>query len=245
MISAIGRTTRIFLKVMWDFFTLRWEYKEFWRNLIRVGVESWLVVLITGTFAGMVLVVQTGHEFQKVGASGYIGGVVALALARELAPVLTAMVIAGRIGSAFTAEIGSMKITEQVDALRVMAVDPESYLAVPRTLALMFMLPILTFYSFTAGLIGGAFVAVKSLGLELVTYTESIKRLLMQKDIILSLVKGAVFGILIGVVSSYNGLETEGGAMGVGKRTTVSVVAAIISILVANYLLTLFSLVFY
>ncbi len=239
MFTAIGRATNLFLKFLYNFFKLNWEFKELWRNLKRVGVGSWIVILITGTFTGMVLVLQTGHEFVKVGAAGYVGGVVALAMARELAAVLTAMVIAGRIGSAFTAEIGSMKITEQVDALRIMSVDPEIYLVNPRVIALIFMLPILSLYSFIAGLIGGAFVAVKSVGISMVLYVNSIKTMLLMKDIVLLLVKSTVFGLLIGIVSCYNGLNTTGGATGVGSRTTLSVVISIIAILIANYILTL------
>ena len=203
-----------------------------------IGVDSLFMVSVTGLSTGMVLVVQMGNQMVKMGAESYVGGIVSLSLARELAPILTSIVVAGRIGSAMAAELGTMAVTEQIDALHTLAVSPIKYLFVPRVLAVALMLPVLTMYTNVIGMAGGMFVAVSQVNISMMTFRESILANLALYDIFGGLVKAFIFGGIIGVVGCYKGFKTHGGAEGVGKATTSSVVLAIMLILVANYFLS-------
>lgn len=203
-----------------------------------IGVDSLFMVSVTGLSTGMVLVVQMGNQMVKMGAESYVGGIVSLSLARELAPILTSIVVAGRIGSAMAAELGTMTVTEQIDALHTLAVSPIKYLFVPRVLAVALMLPILTMYTNVIGMAGGMLVAVSQVNISMMTFRESILANLALYDVFGGLVKAFIFGGIIGVVGCYKGFKTHGGAEGVGKATTSSVVLAIMLILVANYFLS-------
>ncbi|MCX7780166.1 MAG: ABC transporter permease [Negativicutes bacterium] len=209
------------------------------RQMAHLGVDSLPIVLLTILFTGMVMTVQTAHEFIKYGAQSSVGGVVAIAMGRELAPVLTGVVCAGRVGAAITAEIGSMKVTEQIDALRVMATNPVAYLVVPRLLACVFMLPLLVVFANVIGTIGGYLVAISYAGLSSYTYLHSIKVFAVVNDLTGGLVKAMVFGGIIAIIGCYKGLTTTEGAEGVGRATTGSVVTSIILIFIANYFLSL------
>jgi phospholipid/cholesterol/gamma-HCH transport system permease protein len=196
------------------------------------------MVSITALATGMVLVVQMGSQFVKMGAESYVGGVVALAQARELSPILTAIVVAGRVGSAMAAEIGTMKVTEQIDALQTLAVSPIRFLVVPRLIAGFIMLPLLTIYANFIGIAGGLFVAVAQLNMSVVSFKESVIDQLMIHDIMGGLLKALVFGLIISMVGCYRGFITRGGAEGVGASTTGAVVTAIMIIFVCNYFLS-------
>jgi phospholipid/cholesterol/gamma-HCH transport system permease protein len=241
-IDAIGKATILFLQtIYWTFHNIK-EGKFSSKNLIdqmsRIGVDSLSMVAITGFSTGAVLVVQIGYQFAQMGAQSYVGGVVSLAMARELAPILTAIVVAGRVGSAIAAEIGTMKITEQIDALETLATNPVDYLVVPRFWGCTIMLFFLTIFTNVIGMFGGSLVAVHQIGLTFTAFKESILHMLLVQDLIGGLFKAAVFGAIIAIIGCYKGFTTEGGAEGVGESTTSAVVVSIMIILAVNYFLT-------
>lgn len=208
-------------------------------QMAHLGVDSLSIVILTILFTGMVMTVQTAQEFIKYGAQSSVGGIVAIAMGRELAPVLTGVVAAGRVGAAITAEIGSMKVTEQIDALRVMATNPVAYLVVPRLIACVFMLPILVVFGDIVGTIGGYLVATLYAGIGSFTYLQSIKVFAVVSDVTGGLVKSMFFGAIIAIIGCYRGLTAAQGAEGVGRATTSSVVTSMILIFISNYFLSL------
>ncbi|MGL5513809.1 MAG: MlaE family ABC transporter permease, partial [Sporomusa sp.] len=195
-------------------------------------------ILLTMLFTGMVMTVQTAHEFVKYGAQSSVGGLVAVAMGRELAPVLAGVVFAGRVGAAITAEIGSMKVTEQIDALRVMAVNPIAYLVVPRMVACLLMLPILVVFANVIGSIGGYMIATAYAGISSFTFLNSIQVFAVPHDIFGGMIKAMFFGIIVAIIGCHKGLTTAQGAEGVGRATTGSVVLSIILIFISNYFLS-------
>ncbi len=209
-------------------------------QMVRVGVNSIPVVATTALFTGMVLAVQTGVtlEAKIQGSSIFVGNIVNLSLVRELGPVLTAILVTGRIGSAMAAEIGSMKITEQIDALRTLATDPVEYIGVPRFLAVIIMIPLLTIMANVLGSIGGWIVATFHLGISSTIYWEGAQATLEMGDVISGLSKSFFFAVILAIFALYRGFETRGGAVGVGRATTNAVVNASITILIADYFLT-------
>lgn len=209
------------------------------QQMAHLGVNSLPIVLLTMLFTGMVMTVQIAHEFIKYGVQSSVGGVMAVGMGRELAPVLTGVVVAGRVGAAITAEIGSMKVTEQIDALRVMATNPIAYLVAPRLAACVFMLPILVIFGDVIGTLGGYLMATLYAGIGSFSYIHSIKVFAVVNDVTGGLVKSMFFGAIIAIVGCYKGLTTEQGAEGVGRATTSSVVTSIILIFISNYFLSL------
>lgn len=203
-----------------------------------VGVKSLFVVLLTGVFTGGVFALQTYHGFSMFGAETLVGSTVALALTRELGPVLTALMVTGRAGSAMAAELGTMRVTEQIDAMYVMAVSPIQYLVLPRVAASVLMLPVLTVICDFVGIVGGYVVGVRMLGIDEGIFTNKILEYLEFGDITMGLVKAALFGLILSLVGCYKGFYTTGGAEGVGRATTQAVVLASVSILSADYVLT-------
>ncbi len=212
------------------------------RNTIEqmgiVGPDSLAIALVTAAFVGAVFTIQVAREFLNFGAVQAIGGVLALALSRELAPVLTAVVLAARVGSAFAAEIGTMKVTEQIDALYVLKSDPIDYLVIPRLIACCVMLPLLTIISLVMGSIGGIFVATTIYNISQATFIESIQSFLQLWDLVSAMIKAVIFGALIAIIGCSWGLTTTGGAKGVGQSTTTAVVMALISIFIFNFFLS-------
>ncbi|HIK37256.1 MAG: MlaE family lipid ABC transporter permease subunit [Geminocystis sp.] len=203
-----------------------------------VGPSSLIISLITAAFVGMVFTIQVAREFIYFGATTAVGGVLAIALSRELAPVLTAVVVAGRVGSAFAAEIGTMRVTEQIDALQMLKTDPVDYLVTPRVVACSLMLPILTIFALLMGMAGGLFIASTIYDISRTLFLESIKNFLQPWDLIAALIKSAVFGALIAVIGCNWGLTTTGGAKGVGQSTTAAVVISLLAIFIANFFLS-------
>ncbi|MFZ2800702.1 MAG: ABC transporter permease, partial [Syntrophorhabdus sp.] len=189
---------------------------------------------------GMVLALQSYYGFRKFGSEGLVGATVALSMTRELGPVLTSLMVTGRAGSAMAAELGTMRVTEQIDALTVMALNPIKYLVTPRIIASFLMLPLLTVIADFVGIIGGYLVGVKLLGINEGAYIDKTITFLELNDIYNGLVKAAVFGIILSVVSCYKGFYTKGGAEGVGRSTTAAVVISSVTILVTDYILTSF-----
>ncbi|MGK7921741.1 MAG: MlaE family lipid ABC transporter permease subunit [Trichodesmium sp.] len=203
-----------------------------------VGPESLLIVLLTASFVGMVFTIQVARELVSFGTANMVGGMLAITLTRELAPVLTAVVVTGRVGSAFAAEIGTMKVTEQIDALYVLKTDPVDYLVIPRVLACGVMMPILTLLCLVAAILGGLLVAVNLYDIPRSMYLESVHTFLTIWDLCSGLTKSIVFGVLIAVIGTSWGLTTTGGAKGVGKSTTTAVVTSLISIFISNFFLS-------
>ncbi|MCL6551553.1 MAG: ABC transporter permease [Firmicutes bacterium] len=205
-------------------------------QLKRIGWDSTFIVLVTGVFAGMVLAYQTAGVFLKFGAQGFVGGLVGVSLAREAGPVFTAMVIAGRVGAGIAAELGTMTVTEQVDALRALATDPVRFLVVPRLLAAAVALPVLTMFAEVVGAVGGSVVAVAA-GIPSGSFWASLRQFTWTWDLYAGLVKSVFFGLIIAAVGAYRGLHATGGAEGVGRAATGAVVASIVLIMAFNYFL--------
>jgi phospholipid/cholesterol/gamma-HCH transport system permease protein len=210
----------------------------FFRQMEFIGVRSLPIIALTGTFTGMVFALQTGYAFRQFNAQIFVGSTVGLALTREIAPVFTALMVAARAGSAMAAEIGTMKVTEQVDALSAMAVNPIHYLVVPRVIASILMLPLLAGVFSYIGIVGAYFVAVHLLHIEPVVFTEKLTYYVDVDDVVGGLIKAAFFGAVLGLVSCQRGYRTSGGAEGVGRSTTQAVVISSVAILVLDYFLT-------
>ncbi len=236
--EEIGR----FFRMLWQ--VLVWtprrpfDGRQWLLQMVRVGVNSLPVVLLTAMFTGMVMALQTTSTLQRYGAERYVGSLVALSMVRELAAVLGGLVIAGRSGSAMGAELGSMRVTEQIDALEVMATDPVHYLVVPRVWATVFMLPLLVALSDAIGIWGGYVVSVLLLGTNPVAYMETTFQYMEFSDLFSGLVKAAFFGLLISIIGCQQGFYARGGAAGVGRATTRAVVFASIAILISDFFLT-------
>lgn len=207
-------------------------------QMAAVGPESLIIALITAAFVGAVFTIQVAREFIEFGAGNAVGGVLALALTRELAPVLTSVILAGRVGSAFAAEIGTMRVTEQIDALYMLKTDPVDYLVIPRVIACCLMLPALTLVSLITGIIGGLLIVTNLYNLSQTVFLDSVRNFLGVWDICSAVIKAACFGALIAVIGCSWGLTTTGGAKGVGQSTTAAVVTALLAIFMSNFLLT-------
>ena len=207
-------------------------------QMLEVGNRSLPVVLVTSLFSGMVFALQSWQGFSRFGATEMTGTVVAIAITREMVPVLASLMVAGRAGSAMAAEIGTMVVTEQVDAMRSMGTDPIEYLAVPRLIATSLMLPVVVMIGDLVGIYGGYLVVVKLLGGGEVTYWQRTWEFLEMSDVTSGLIKAAVFGLIIALFGCVRGFNTSGGAQGVGRATTGAVVGGSMGILISNFFLT-------
>jgi phospholipid/cholesterol/gamma-HCH transport system permease protein len=214
------------------------RWRIYLQQLEFVGVGSLVIVLLTGAFTGMVFAVQSAYAFSLFNAEGYVGVTVALALTRELAPVLTGLMVTGRVGSSIATEIGTMGVTEQIDALRSMAVNPVQYLVSPRLFASIVMLPILTLLFSLVGIVGAWVVAVLGLGLDEGVFRRRILDAMDPWDVWSGLIKAAIFGLIMTAIASHAGYTASGGARGVGMATTKAVVYSSVAVLVSDYLLT-------
>jgi phospholipid/cholesterol/gamma-HCH transport system permease protein len=236
--SEFGRVWFMLMEVVYWTFRKPFKFHYLFRQMEFIGVKSLGIVIITGGFTGMVLALQTYYGFRRFSSEGLVGVTVALSVTRELGPVLTALMVTGRAGSAMAAELGSMRVTEQIDALTVMALSPVKYLVVPRVLASVLMVPVLTVIADFIGVLGGYFVGVKLLGINEGVFINKMVRYVDLDDIYNGLVKAAVFGLILSLVSCYKGFYTKGGAEGVGKATTEAVVVSSVTILICDYVLT-------
>jgi len=216
------------------------DIRETLEQMVQAGVLSIPVALVTAMFTGMVMALQMGLTLERkmAGISQYLGGMVSVTMLRELGPVLTALMITGRVGSAMAAEIGSMRVTEQVDALETLATNPIKYLVVPRAIAMILMLPVLTMFADIVGVLGGGLVAHFRFGQGVSMYIENGLQIVVLADLFSGLTKTFFFGMIIASVSCYKGFLAEGGAEGVGKATTSAVVISSMGILAADYFLT-------
>lgn len=219
-----------------------WRMPIYWRQLriqmVEIGYYSLPVIGLTAIFTGAVLALQSYSGFSRFNAESSIAIVVVLSITRELGPVMAGLMVAGRIGAAFAAEIGTMRVTEQIDALTTLSTNPYQYLVFPRLLAGFIVLPLLVLTSDVIGVFGGYLVSVHSLGFSAIPYLKSTITFLEFRDVFSGLVKAAVFGFIIALMGCYHGFYSERGAQGVGKATTNAVVSASILILLSNYFIT-------
>ncbi len=236
--DSLGAFVIFFIKFLRTLFTSRLLISKLFFQMNQIGVDSFNIVVLTGTFTGMVFALQSYIGFQRVGGEQFIGAVVALGLIRELGPVLSGLMVAGRAGSAIAAELGTMRITEQIDALTTLRINPMQYLVVPRILGGFVIMPFLTIFSMIFGIIGGYIICVYVLGLSPEDYVSSIKSYVELHDVTSGLKKSAAFGLILCWVGCYKGYNTAGGARGVGISTTQSVVTSSMLILISNYFLT-------
>lgn len=204
----------------------------------KIGVDSLPIVALVAFFIGVIMAMQTAYIMEKMSSEIYIASIVAVSLTRELGPVITALIVAGRSGAGITAELGTMTVTEQVDALVTLGSNPIKYLVVPRFLSLTFMLPILTIFANAIGIFGGYLIGVYRLSIRSGLYMNMTFQTLVYKDILTGLIKTVFFGMLIALVACYEGLNVRGGAEGVGKATTRSVVNTFIMIIAADCFFT-------
>jgi phospholipid/cholesterol/gamma-HCH transport system permease protein len=215
------------------------DRRKIMEHLVTVGLDSLGSVLLIAFFGGMIFTFQLARELIRFGAVGAVGGTFAVAFCGELAPLLTAGVVAGQVGSAFAAEIGEMQVTEQIDALYMLRTNPVDYLVVPRVIACCIMLPILTIFSVAVGILGGLFVAVNFYELEPSVFLESVRTVLGPWDLVTVAIKSFIFGLIIALVGCGWGLTTAGGGKGVGQAATAAVVTSWVFIFVADLFLSL------
>lgn len=238
LIDVTGEMTLMFSRALLYAITPPFKLRNLFKQMEFIGVNSLFVVILTGSFTGMVLAMQSYEALKEYGAESMVGSMVALSMTRELGPVLTGLMVAGRAGSAIATEIGTMKVTEQIDALYTMAVNPIKYLVTPRLLAGFLMLPLLTIISDFVGVVGGYVIGVKMLNINPGVYIGRTVEFVDGYDIMYGLIKSFVFGGLITLVSCYSGYITKGGAEGVGKAATNAVVTSCVLILLFDYILT-------
>ena len=216
----------------------RFPFRELLFQFDSLAVRSAPLVIITSVFTGMVLALQTAFSLTRFGAKPYVGSIVGLAIVRELGPVLAALMLGGRAGAGIASELGSMQVTEQVDAIRAMGADPVQKLVVPRVLATTLGLPLLTVFSITLGVAGGMLVAEAQFGIASSFYLQTVTNVVRVDDFASGVAKTLVFGWAVGMIGCHVGLATEGGTVGVGRATTRAVVMASIAVLVADFFLT-------
>ncbi len=236
VLAQIGATVRLLVMTWRRIGSL--SVKETIRQMYLLGVKSAPIVSLTLLFTGMVMTVQIASELIRYGAEFSIGAIVTLAMGRELGPALAGVVLAGRAGAAMTAEIGTMKVTEQIDALRCMATDPVTYLVVPRMVACMLMLPLLDIFGLVIGTFGGMLVATLVNGISAHTYWTSIDTFVVPADVYMGMIKTVCFGMIIAVIACDRGMQAKSGAEGVGIAVTQTVVYAMVMIFAVNYLLS-------
>lgn len=231
IVSLTGRT------IMW-IFRPPLRMSQMFAMMDFMGVQSLFIVAGAGTFSGMVLALQTTYALRAFSAEGRVGGLVAVSLTRELAPVFSAIMVTARAGSAMAAELGNMRVTEQIDAIATMGVNPVQYLLSPRLVASVLMMPLLCVLYTSVGMLGAYMIAVQVLGGDTGTFLQSVRDIVVPKDLVMGLVKAGVFGFIVSAVSCRHGFFASGGARGVGLATTRAVVESCVAILIANYLLT-------
>jgi len=217
----------------------RKRWAQFFRQLAEIGFRSQPVVIITGAFTGAVLTAQALFQFSLLGMESLAGGVVSAAMLRELGPVITGLMLAGRVGSAMAAEIGTMKVSEQVDALRSMAVHPIDFLVTPRLMAMVAAVPLLLAQSAVCGILASYLVGVPLFKVEEAIWWENVSHYSKLADVFIAFIKGIVFGILIVLISCHQGLKATDGAVGVGQGTTQAMVISSLAILISNFFLSL------
>ncbi len=237
-VSQAGGMALLFLTALAYTVKPPYRIRLFFKQMEFVGVNSLLVVVLTALFSGMVIAFQSYRALSKFGGETLLGGLVALSLVRELGPVLTSLMVTARAGSAMAAELGTMRVTEQIDALEVMAVNPVHYLVVPRFWAAVLMVPLLTVIADLVGIAGGYLVGVMLLKVDAGIFIKKMQEMVEWMDISSGIYKAFVFGGLLSIIGCYKGYNASGGAEGVGRATTEAVVIASVSILIGDYIMT-------
>jgi phospholipid/cholesterol/gamma-HCH transport system permease protein len=241
----LASISRLFVATLYWAFVAPWRERRpgfALRGLIRLmydtGVRSLPIVLLIGCLTGVILALETGVQLKRFGQVQLVAGLVALSMARSLGPLLTAIVVTGRVGAAYTAELGTMKVSEEILALEIMAINPVGYLVAPRFLALIVMMPCLTIFADALGLVGGYLIGTQVYHVGAVAYIQTTLQWLVLSDILAGLLKSVVFAVIVGMVGCYRALVVEGGPEGVGQATMVSVVTTIVLIIVADGIFT-------
>jgi phospholipid/cholesterol/gamma-HCH transport system permease protein len=237
--TYVGEIVVLAAETFGSVFGQKVRWRLFMYQIVEIGLRSQLVVMITGAFTGAVFAAQTFFQFNKLGMGSAVGAVVSVSVCRELGPVLTALMVTGRVGASMSAEIGTMKVTEQIDALRALAVHPVDYLVVPRTLAMMVSMPLLVAECIGIGIAAGYFVAIYLLEINGTYYVANMVRWTQMRDIVMGLSKAFCFALLIVFISCHKGLTSREGAVGVGQATTEAVVNASLAVLIFNFFLTM------
>ncbi|HEX2582684.1 MAG TPA: ABC transporter permease [Chlamydiales bacterium] len=240
ILEMIGEYFSLVIDVFFAFFQKPPSWRLVREQLYHLGVMSLSVVAITGFTTGFVLAAQSFYQLGQKGLGGVTGVLVAKSMITELGPILTAFMVTGRVGASMCAELGSMKVTEQIDALKSMAINPNAYLVAPRFLAGIFMIPLLTLFCIVMGIFGGYLIAVFYFNLSPIVYFQPMKIHITTFDFATGMIKSFIFGVLMVTVCCYKGMKTSGGAAGVGRSTTQSVVTSYILILVSDFFLTMF-----
>jgi len=248
MFAAIGEFVNMFLEMTGAIVNMifmsiknigRLHVKNYRTQFLHLGYDSLTIVILTAFFVGMVFAIQVAKEFLKFGAGNMVGGVLGLAIWRELGPAITAVVVAGRVGSAIAAELGTMKVTEQIDAIESFGINHFYFLVMPRIWALTTVMPFLVAIADLVGVAGGYLISVNMVGINSVAFFDSFESMLTFRDLWGGLLKSIFFGLTTSAISCYYGLKTTSGAKGVGEATTNSVVASLIVIFVLNYILSM------
>ena len=237
-VDEFGRFALLAAATLRAFAKRRFPAREVLRQIEAIGARSTTIVVITALFTGMVLALQTGFALARFGAKPYVGSVVGLSLARELGPVLTALMVGGRVGAGITAELGAMQVSEQVDAIRSLGADPVQKLVLPRVIAATLALPLLTVLADLLGVFGGLAISATQFQIAPSFYVQTILNIVTVQDFLSGIGKTFVFGWIIAMVACFQALETTGGTVGVGRATTRTVVIASISVLIADFFLT-------
>jgi phospholipid/cholesterol/gamma-HCH transport system permease protein len=236
-LSTFGSVSRLTFATLLAGVRRPWEGRELLRQMYSLGSQSLSIAFLTALFTGAVMALQFGFGLERFGAASYVGKVVSLGFVMELGPVLTALLVGGRVGAGITAEIGSMNVTEQTDAIRALGADPVKKLVVPRVLACIITMPILALMADVVGTIGGMLVSVADHGVTWSYYLDQVLTSVNIKHVVHGLIKAAFFGYFYGIIGCYKGLQTRGGTEGVGRATTEAVVMTSITILVGDFVL--------
>ncbi len=240
ILEYLGRLTAFCRQILDAIIHGRFFPRLLFRQIVTIGYGSQTVVVVTGAFTGAVFAAQSYFKFKDFGVESSVGALVSVAMCRELAPVLTGLMVTGRVGASMAAEIGTMKVSEQIDALRAMAIHPVDYLVIPRLGAIMISMPLLIAESIAFGILAGYAVTVIGFGVPRAWYVHHLLYHTELEDIVIGMTKGFVFGLLIVIISCYQGLAATNGAVGVGRGTTISVVHSSLAILICNFFLTFF-----
>jgi len=239
LLNYLGELVLLCHAVMSSLLFRPWRVHLILSQLLEIGFRSQAVVIVTGAFTGAVFTAQTFFQFSALNMDSAVGPVVSVAMCRELGPVLTGLMVAGRVGAAMSAEIGTMKVTQQIDALRALAVNPVEYLVAPRTVAMVVAMPMLVAQCIFFGIFASYFVATKILGVNSAYFMANMSQFTEGNDILMGLTKALVFGLIIVIISCREGLQARDGAVGVGRATTEAVVIGSLSVLIVNFFLTM------
>jgi phospholipid/cholesterol/gamma-HCH transport system permease protein len=238
LVAGFGGAAQLSAQTLRAGFERRLPWLDVLRAIDLVGVQSFSIVMLTALFTGLVLALQTGIGMDRFGASEYTGYIVSMAIVRELGPVLTALIVGGRVAGGIAAELGSMSVTEQIDALRAMGADPVRKLVLPRVVACMLVLPMLALVADVLGILGGMLITSSQFSVPASYFLETVRRALLLEDVFSGLAKTVFFGFAIAIIASNEGMRARGGTAGVGQATTRAVVASSIGVLILNFFLT-------